>query len=71
MLSHQRVRCDERRDGVERPPAEALGLRRQATTLVVRQPERPALQLLLEHPIFLDEVGDDILLMPIDPSRTR
>ena len=68
MPSHQRVRGDERRDGVERPPAQALGLRRQATTLVVRQPELPALQLLLEYPIFLDEVGDDILLMPIDPA---
>ena len=46
MPPQQRIWRNQRRDGIERPPAEALGLRRQSTALVVRQPELPAMQLL-------------------------
>ncbi len=29
------------------------------------------MQLLFENPVLLDKVGDDILLMPIDPAGHR
>ena len=61
----------ERGDRVERTAPEALGLRRQSTALIVGQPELAAMQLLLEDPVLLDQVGDHILLMPMHPAGDR
>ena len=71
MPAHQRIGGDERGDSVERPSPEELGLRRQATTLIVSQPELPATKLLFEDPVLLDQVGDNVLLMPMHPARNR
>ena len=69
--AHQRIGGDERGDRVERPSPEALGLRRQATTLIVSQPELPATKLLFEDPVLLDQVADHVLLVPVHPARNR
>ena len=71
MPAHQRIGGDERGDGVERPSSEEPGLRRQSTTLIVSQPELPATKLLFEDPVLLDQVGDNVLLMPMHPARNR
>ena len=71
MPAHQRIGGDERGDGVERPSPEEPGLRRQSTTLIVSQPELPATKLLFEDPVLLDQVGDNVLLMPMHPARNR
>ncbi len=48
-----------------------FGLQRQSTTLIVGQPESPATQLLFEDPVLLDQVGDNILLMPVHLAGNR
>ena len=40
-------------------------------TLIVSQPELPATKLLFEDPVLLDQVGDNVLLMPMHPARNR
>ena len=67
----QRIGGDERGDGVERPSPEEPSLRRQSTTLIVSQPELPATKLLFEDPVLFDQVGDNVLLMPMHPARNR
>ena len=71
MLGHQCIGGDERGDSVECPSPEELGLRRQSTTLIVSQLELPATKLLFEDPVLLDQVGDNVLLMPMHPARNR
>ena len=71
MPAHQRIGGDERGDGVERPSPEEPSLRRQSTTLIVSQPKLPATKLLFEDPVLLDQVGDNVLLMPMHPARNR
>ena len=71
MPTHQRIRGDEGGNRVQRPSPEALGLHRQSTTLIVGQPKLPATQLLFEDPVLLDQVGDNILLMPMHPAGNR
>jgi len=45
-----------------------LALRREATALIVGQPDAPPLQLLPEDAVLLHEVLDDLLLVAVDPS---
>ena len=71
MPPHQRIRGDEGGNRVQRPSPEALGLHRQSTTLIVGQPKLPATQRLCEDPVLLDQVGDNILLMPMHPAGNR
>ena len=54
---------------VEHLPTEDLRLCRQAASLVVIQPERLAFEALLQNPVLLDEVLDDVLLVAVDPAR--
>ena len=64
----QRIRRHQRRDRIEGPAPQGLRLRRQATALIVGQLQSPAPELLLEDAVLLDQVGNDVLLMPIDPA---
>jgi hypothetical protein len=60
-----------RHDGRHLPQDSAtksLARRREASALVVGQPEAAPLQLLLEDVVLLDQVLDDLLLVAIDPS---
>ena len=51
-----------------RTPAEALALGREPTPLVVCQTEAAALHLFLQYSVLLDQVLDDLLLVPVDPA---
>jgi hypothetical protein len=46
----------------------SLARRREASALVVGQPEAAPLQLLLKDVVLLDQILDDLLLVAIDPS---
>jgi hypothetical protein len=49
-------------------PVEDLGLGRNATALVIRQTERPALHLLLQDSILLAQALDHLGLTAADPA---
>ena len=68
MPPHQRIRRHQRRDRIEGPAPQGLRLRRQATALIVGQLQSPAPELLLEDAVLLDQVGNDVLLMPSPSS---
>jgi len=68
MPPHQRVGRHDRRDLVARVPAEHLRLGRETTTLVIVQSKSPALHLLLQYAVLLDQVRDHVRLMPVHPT---
>jgi len=47
--------------------AQGLSLGGQTTTLVVGEPDPLALQMLPEHPILFCQIGDNVLLLLIQP----
>jgi hypothetical protein len=51
--------------------AEGVGKRREATAFRVRQAQSAATELGFEDAIFLKEIRDDLLLVPLEPSRNR
>ena len=55
----------------QEPSAQQLALRREAASLIVRQPEPSTAELLLEDTVLLDRVLDRPLLLPVDPSGDR
>ncbi len=68
--------CVWTNDGVElfqSCPAQRLGLDRQQTSLLVREPDPPSsrLELLLEDAILSIQVVDEELLLSIDDARDR
>jgi hypothetical protein len=65
MPSHQGVRSHDGRHAIQCPPTKDLRFRGESPALVVVQPEFPAPHLFLEDPILLDEIGDDIGLVPV------
>jgi len=67
--SQDRVGGHDRCDLPQDAPTEALAFRREASALVVRQPEAAPLQLLSVDAVLLPEVLDDLLLVAVDPSR--
>ena len=46
-----------------------LVLDRQASAFAVREPNPPPLEFVLENPVFLLDVRDYVLLMPVHPPR--
>ena len=69
MPAQNRVGRHDGRDLPQDPPAESATLRREASALVIGQPGAAPLQLVLEDPVLLDQVLDDVLLVAVDPSR--
>ena len=67
--SQDRVLGHDGRDLPQAPSAESATLRREASALVIGQPEAAPLHLLLEDAVLLDQVLDDLLLVAVDPSR--
>jgi hypothetical protein len=51
------------------PSGESATFRREASALVVGEPEAAPLYLFLENPVLLHQVLDDVLLVAVDPSR--
>ena len=71
MPAQDRVRRDNRRTLCQEAPANALALRREMTTLFVREPEPSPIELPLEDAVLFKEVLQDLLLLAVDPSRQR
>jgi len=67
--AHQGVRRHDRRDLVQHPPPEEVGLRRQSPTLVIGKAELPLLALSLEDSFLLDEERGDSGVVPVDDAR--
>ena len=67
--SQDRVGGHDGRDLPQDPSAESATFRREASALVVGEPEAAPLHLLLEDAVFLHQVLDDVLLVAVDPSR--
>ena len=44
---------------------------REAPTFVVGEPNPLTLELVLQDPVFLLDVSDHVLLLPVDPARER
>ena len=51
--------------------SEDLALGGQATALIIGQSETPLAELLPQHTILLDKVGDDLRLLTVDPAGER
>jgi hypothetical protein len=66
--SQNRVGCHDGCELRQYAATEPLALRREASALVVGQPNAPSLQLLSEDTILFDQVLDDSLLVAVDPS---
>ena len=59
---------DEGRDLFEALAAERVGERREAAAFGVRQAQPAATELGFEDAVFLEEIGDDLLLVPLEPA---
>jgi hypothetical protein len=55
----------------EQLSTERFSLHGQATALGICQPGAPAAELLLENPIFLFQIVQDLLLVAVQPVRDR
>jgi hypothetical protein len=69
--SQDRVGRHDGRDLSQDPAAGPAPLRREASTLIVAQPEAASRQLPLEDPVLLYQVFDDVLLVTVNPTRER
>jgi hypothetical protein len=50
---------------------EWVGKRREATAFRIRQAQPVATELSFEDAVFLKEIRDDLLLVPLEPSRNH
>ena len=66
--AQDRVRGDDAGDLAKGPSAEGLALGGKATPLRVGEAKTPSCELLSEDTVFLLEVGDHVLVSPIDPA---
>jgi hypothetical protein len=64
-----RVGRHNRGQGHEQSATESLAPAGEAPALGVGQSKSSSPQLLLQDPILLDEVVDDLGLVPVDPAR--
>ena len=69
MPPENRVRRDDRGDLGEEPAAETLTDDREASTLVVIQPQPVPLQLRFQDAILFPEELDDVALLPFEPAE--
>jgi hypothetical protein len=69
--SQDRIGRYNGRDLPQEPAAESSAFRREASALVISQPEAAPFQLPLEDPVLFHQIFDDLLLVAVDPSRER
>ena len=62
------IRSDQSRHFLQQFPAKLLSLGREAAALLVVQVERAA-QLLAENAVLLLQLVEDLLLLPVEPTR--
>ena len=71
MPSEDRVRRDDRRDLAQHASAHLVPTNGEPTPLVIAEPETPALELLPQDAILLDQVRHGLLLASIQPADQR
>jgi hypothetical protein len=64
----QRLGRYESGDGFEALAPQRVSQGRQAAAIRVGQPQPAAPELSLEDAVLLEEVGDDVLLVPLQPA---
>jgi len=67
--AQNRVRCHQSSEFVQHASAQYPTFRREASALVVGEPQPPLAQLLAEDPVLLLEVVDHRELATVDPAR--
>src|SRR5450759_4087184 len=67
MPGQQRLGRDNRGHLGQNLPSQSFGLGRQATALVIVEPQPTAIELLAKHPVLLAKVVNDLLLALIHP----
>jgi hypothetical protein len=68
MPAQNRVGSDNRGDFGQHPTPTPLPPLREPTPLRIRQPQAPAAELTPKCAVFLDQIGDDVLLLAIQPT---
>jgi len=69
--TQDRIRRHDRTDLAEHLPAQNLSLHCQAPAFIVGETNPLALEFCPEDPVLFLDVGDDILLVSVDPARKR
>jgi len=67
--AQNRVRCHQSGEFVQHASAQYPTFRREASALVVSEPQPPLAQLLAEDPVLLPQVVDHRVLATLDPAR--
>ena len=65
---HDGVRRDHGRDFLQHAATQRLSLDGEPTSFVIGETKTFAAELAFQDAVLLDEVVDDVLLMPVDPS---
>ena len=65
------VRRDDRHDLAGDFPFQGLPLYRQASAFIVGEPNPLPLEHVLQDTVLLLDVGDHVLLLPVDPASQR
>jgi hypothetical protein len=63
MAAQNRVGCDDRGDVGQHPSTQPLPTSREPATLRIGQPQTPADELTPKYSVFLDQIGDVLLLV--------
>jgi hypothetical protein len=63
------VRRDDRRDFHEDPAAQALSDDRETPTVVIIQPQPPAVQLRFQDAVLFAQEFDDLVLLLLEPAE--
>ena len=71
MPAQDRVRRHDRTNLAEHLPAQSLPSHGQAPAFIVGETNPPALGFALDDPVLLLDVGDDVLLVAVDPTGQR
>ena len=71
MPAQDRIGRDNRRNLAQHTPAQTLPAPCQTAPLVVSQRQSSATELSPQSSILFDQIGNDILLLVIQPTRQR
>ena len=68
MPAQNRVGRDDRRDVGQHLSTQPLSASREPPTLRIGQPQAPADELTPKYSVFLNQIGDDVLLLVSQPA---
>ena len=68
MPAEDGVGRDDRSDFSEKPATDSLAPDREPTPLIVREPQAPATEWLLQNAVLLSKILDDCVLLTSNPA---